>query len=69
MANLIKICRNNTGYLMVQRKCMLDPTIEPQTSIFSSPEQIRSRSSPVPVPDIAEIAIGENLVEIKNVQD
>jgi hypothetical protein len=33
-----------------------------QTSIFFSPEQTRSRSSPVPVPDIADIGSGENLV-------
>lgn len=34
-----------------------------QTSIFFSPEQIRSRSSPVPLPDIAEIGSGDNLRE------
>ena len=33
-----------------------------QTSIFFSPEQTRSRSSPVPVPDTADIASGENLI-------
>ena len=34
-----------------------------QTSIFFSPEQTRSRSSPVPVPDTADIGSGENLID------
>lgn len=38
------------------------------TSIFSSPEQRRSRSSPVPVPDIADMGSGENLVHHQNEQ-
>lgn len=37
--------------------------IKQQTSLFFSPEQTISRSSPVPVPEIADIAIGENLVD------
>lgn len=40
-----------------------------QTSTFFNSEQTRSRSSPVPVPDIAEIGRGENLVHILHIQD
>lgn len=44
------------------------------TSTFASPEQTRSRSSPVPLPEIAEIGIGDNLhhkteQEIENVSE
>lgn len=44
--------------------CKLRPvehTKRLQTSSLFSPEQTRSSSSPVPVPDNAEIGIGENL--------
>ena len=33
------------------------------TSKFLSPEQTRSRSSPVPVPDTGDIGRGENLID------
>lgn len=49
--------------MIIARTYMLNPILESQTSIFSSPEQTRSRSSPVPVPDRAEIAIGDSLVD------
>lgn len=35
------------------------------TSIFSIPEQTRSRSSSVPVPVIADIGSGENLISLE----
>jgi len=39
-------------------------TVCQRTSIFFSSAQTRSRSSPVPVPDMADIGKGDNLINI-----